>query len=116
MIALGIVAILAAVAYPSYTRAVVRSHRVEAQNYLREVAQQQEEYLFNRRRYADSLLTLNKTVPDQVAKYYTVEMVTRAAPPPGFTITATPKSGSVQASDPPLVLDNTGLRTPAELW
>lgn len=116
MIALAIVATLAAVAYPSYTRAVVRSHRVEAQNYLREVAQQQEEYLFARRRYADTLLTLNKPVPEQVAKYYTVEMVTRAAPPPGFSITATPKTGTVQADDPALVLDNTGLRTPADLW
>mgnify|MGYP003340897548 CR=1 FL=1 len=39
-----------------------------------------------------------------------------AGPPPGFTITARPKTGTVQASDPVLTIDQAGTKTPADKW
>lgn len=116
MIAMAIVAILAAIAYPSYQFAVIKSNRSLAQGYLLDVAQRQSQYLLDRRRYAADLDTLKMPVPADVAKHYTVELGLVAGPPPGFTVTATPKEGTPQASDRELSIDNTGLRLPADLW
>ena len=116
MIAVAIVAILAAIAYPSYQFAVIKSNRSTAQGYLMDVAQRQSQYLQDRRSYAADVDALNMPVPADVAKYYTITMDLVAGPPPGFTLTATPKSGTPQIKDKELTLDNTGLREPADLW
>lgn len=61
LIVLVIVAILAAIAIPSYRTYVVRSHRVDAQSALIDLAARQERYFYSNNAYADTLAKLNAT-------------------------------------------------------
>lgn len=115
MITVAIIAVLAAIAVPSYQEHVRKGRRASAQTFVMEVANRQNQYLLDARNYAvgaTALATLNLTVPPDVSKYYAVT-VTPAAPatPPAFTITATPVVGSGQDPDGALTLDNLGAKT-----
>jgi type IV pilus assembly protein PilE len=90
MITVAVIAILAAVAYPSYTRYIVRSNRAAAQGYMLEVSGLQQRYLLDARAYAAQLSDLGTTVPATVASNYTVTTAPVAGPPPGFQVTAVP--------------------------
>lgn len=117
MIAVVVVSILAAVAYPSYQDYLRRSHRAAAQTFLVEVANRQQQYLLDARNYAvgsSALTTLNLSVPADVSPYYAISISPSApATPPEFTVTATPVSGSMQSSDGALTLDHQGQKTRA---
>lgn len=121
MVTVAIVAILASIAYPSYQQYMLRSNRSEVQQFMMDVANREEEYLLNNRRYgsccapATSPNDLNLTVPSRVQSFYTVTVATTTAPP-GYTITATPKSSTPQASDPTLTYLSNGTKTPAGKW
>lgn len=56
-----IIAILAMIAIPSYRTYVVRSHRVDAQSALIDLAARQERYFYSNNAYADTLAKLNAT-------------------------------------------------------
>jgi type IV pilus assembly protein PilE len=100
MITVAIVAILAAVAYPSYTSYVIRSNRSAAQSFLLEVSNLQQRYLLDKRSYGDTAdLGVASFTPPTVSKNYDVTVTVQAGPPPGFTVSATPKVGSPQAND-----------------
>jgi len=117
MIAVAVIAILAAVAYPSYTDYIRRGNRVAAQSLLQDLAQRQQQYFAQTRGFAADLAAdLGVTIPADVAKNYTVTVAVQAGPPPGYTLTATPKSGTVQAPDPTLSIDATGAKSPAGAW
>lgn len=116
MITVAIVAILASVAYPSYTDYVRRGNRAAAQAVLQDLGQRQQQYFSQRRTFAASLGDLNYTVPADVSSKYTVTAAAAAGTPPTFTLTATPKAGTIQASDPTLTLDSTGAKSPANAW
>jgi type IV pilus assembly protein PilE len=58
LVVLTIVAILAAVGYPSYTEYVTRSHRQAGKNWLYAVADRQEQFFQDNKRYAASLTDL----------------------------------------------------------
>lgn len=90
MIAVAIVAILAAVAYPSYTKYIVRSKRAAAEGYLLEVSALQQRYLLDARAYADGLSTLNSTPPTTVTSSYNFDFPVATATT--FTVRATPKA------------------------
>lgn len=114
MIAVVVVAVLAAVAYPSYQGHLQKGRRAAAQAFMMEIANRQQQYLLDARNYAvgaTALTTLNITTPSDVSPYYTIT-VDPAAPttPPSYTITATPSS-SVQTSDGVLTLDYQGNKT-----
>lgn len=127
MIVVVIIAILAAVVYPSYRSHVVTSNRAAAQSFMLSVAQRQEQLLLDRRIYvaatgnAQVLSNIGLEVPNEVAKFYTIA-VTAFNPtgsdtePPSFQITAEAIPGTAQADDPDLTLDSTGDRGPANLW
>jgi type IV pilus assembly protein PilE len=55
-------------------------------------------------------------VPAEVASYYTVTIDAADGPPPSFTVTATPVTGTRQAGDGVLAIDNSGARSPSTLW
>ena len=115
MVVVAVLAIVAAVAYPAYMEHVRKGHRAAAQAFLIEVAARQQQYLLDARRYAvgsTALTSLNVSVPPEVSNFYTVT-VDPAAPtvPPTFRLTATPLSGTMQAADGPIVLDQDGTRT-----
>jgi type IV pilus assembly protein PilE len=49
MVTVAIVAILASISYPSYIQYVIRSNRSEAQQFMLDVANREEEYFLNNR-------------------------------------------------------------------
>jgi len=110
MIVVAIVGILAAVAYPSYQDHVRKGNRAAAQAFMMEVAQRQQNYLLNKRKYAASLSLLKVTAPDDVARVYQDLAITVVATPPSFTAELSPRSGTIQASDYTLCVTNTGKR------
>lgn len=116
MIVVAIIGILAAIAYPSYTNSMVKGSRGAAQAFMMEVAQRQQQYFLDNRGYTASLNDLGMSAPDDVSSYYTVSVALVSGPPPGFTITATPKTGTRQVKDGALTLNHTGNRTPADKW
>ncbi len=116
VVAVAIIGILASVALPSYLDNAKKGRRAAAQSHLMDVAQRQQQYLLDARSYAADLSTLNVTTPTDVSKFYSITMVVGDGGPPSFTATATPISGTAQASDPTLTLSSTGAKTPADKW
>jgi len=113
MVTVAIVGILAAIAYPSYLSQILKGHRAGAESYLMALAQRQQQYFTDTRSYAPDVATLNDPVPSEIVNYYTVQIATGATPPT-FVITATAIGG--QVSDGNLTIDNTGAKTPTNLW
>ena len=115
MIVAAIVAILAAIAYPSYQEHLRKSRRAAAQSFMVDVAARQQQYLIDARSYAGgagALTALNLAVPGDVSRYYTVTVVPPAPTvPPSYTIAATPIAGSPQMPDGVLTLDHQGAKT-----
>lgn len=100
MITVVVIAILAAVAYPSYQDYIVRSNRSAAQSFMYGVASKQEQYLLDARRYGATVTELAMTVPTEVSSKYNVTITctmpaaagscTAAAGTPAYVITGTP--------------------------
>lgn len=111
MITVAVVAILAAVAYPSYQQHLRKSRRAEAQAFMMAVAARQQQFLVDTRSYATSLETVGVATPPNVAQAYTPALAA-SAPASTFTLTLTPKSH--QASEPcgTLSIDHVGSKTP----
>jgi type IV pilus assembly protein PilE len=123
MITVAVVAILAAIAFPSYAMFMKKSRRGDAEATLMDIAQREQQYLLDARTYAPTVAALNTTIPADVSAYYTIQICQTTAPcaapggaPPTFAIIATPIAGTQQAGDFTLTLDNTGLKTPASVW
>lgn len=116
MVVCAIIGIIAAVAYPSYTRYVVKGNRAATQAHLIDLAQRQQQFFADSRTYADTVAELNMTTPTEVSRHYTLSIVTSDGPPPSFTITATPIATGAQASDGALSIDSNGAKTPNDKW
>jgi type IV pilus assembly protein PilE len=58
LIAIVLISIIAASAYPSYTRYVVRAKRTAGKSVLLQVADRQQQYFMDNKRYATSLTSL----------------------------------------------------------
>lgn len=58
LIAIMLISIIAATAYPSYTQYVVRAKRTAAKSVLLQVADRQQQYFMDNKRYATSLTSL----------------------------------------------------------
>ncbi len=116
MITVAIVAILAAVAYPAYTSAVVKNRRAVAQSYLADVAQRQQQYLIDNRAYTDTPANLRVNQPADLTAYYTLSITVGASSPPSFTATAAPIAGKSQANDGTLTLTQNGTKLPLGKW
>ncbi|WP_343577633.1 type IV pilin protein [Pseudomonas sp. QE6] len=117
MVVAAIVAILAAIAYPSYQQYVIRGKRSAAQAQMMDIANREQQYLLANRAYADktALEAGGYSLPSEVSSNYGYSItVNNAATPPTFTITFTP-SGA-QASDGNLTLDSTGSKMPTNKW
>ena len=111
MIVIVIVAILASIAIPSYREAVRRSDRRAAQAVMMDIANRQRQFFVGNRAFATNA-ELGYALPPEVSEKYTFEEIDLDdGPPPGFTITFTPKGP--QASDGDLVLTSAGVRTRA---
>lgn len=109
MITVAVVAILAAIAYPSYTEYVMRARRTEGQNLLNDAAARQERWRAQNGTYADEVAKLK--LPNEAKSqnsYYQLEL-SKADNDGGYTLTA--KRIGAQKSDTKcgeLTLDATG--------
>ena len=117
MITVAVIGILAAIAYPSYTAYIVKANRAAAQAHLMDIAQRQQQYFLDNRRYASTVGALSISTPDKVAAVYTITIdADNSAAPPSFVVTADGKTGTVQASEADLTINNAGVKTPAGKW
>ncbi len=119
MMVLAVIAILVAIALPSYQRYAVRGIRSQGQQFLMDLAQSQEQYFLDQRQYATDLGNgpglLNRSMPPEIAAQYTLTRpfnVNNAATPPTYTLVLTPNAGSTPASqnDGTLILNSLGQR------
>jgi type IV pilus assembly protein PilE len=117
MIIVAVVAILAAIAIPSYQYAVRKSRRAEAISALSAESLAQERRRANNTAYIATF----QTTPGGSSTYYTFAVDTVSATT--FRLTATAISGKGQENDKsgsttcsPLTLDQSGTKGPAACW
>ncbi len=102
LIAIVILSIIASAAYPSYTQYVVRAKRTAGKSVLLQVADRQQQYFMDNKRYASSLTTLGFQedpfmVTDDgdyiaMGDNRRVYLITLATPTPTtYTLTAVPQ-------------------------
>ncbi len=106
LIAVVIVAVLAAVAYPSFSDSIRKSRRSEAMTALSAIQLAQERWRSNHETYADKDQQILGVTADPPGLgltyitsngYYIVEITTQS--PTGYTAVAVPASGSSQIND-----------------
>ncbi len=117
MIVVAIIAILVAIALPSYTRYVVRGSRQAAQNELLELATIQEKIFLNSNAYTSDVASgytglvtggLGKTGGQTRDNRYALSAVVSGVT---FTLTARPIASTGQAGDDDLTLTSAGARS-----
>lgn len=116
LIVLAVLAVLVAIALPSYLGQLRRSARAEAQTFLTEMASRQQQFLVDRRAYASSATLLGMTPPASLAGKFDFAVAAASGPPPTFTLTATGLGNQVKDQCPALTIDNAGTRTPPNCW
>lgn len=105
MIVAAIIAILSAIAYPSYTRHVQRTHESAAQGQILELASALEAHRAKNFSYAGG--TLSTLSPELAAsKHYEARLALNDANQ-SYIITANPKS-KVMTGMPPLIYNSAG--------
>ncbi len=114
IIVMGIIGILSGVAYPAYVQHMLETRRSDAWIALNSVAAGQQRWYAVNFSYTDDL---NRLGGDRSSEgFYDISLVANDT---AFTITATARSSSVQASDTGctvLTLSETGAQTPVECW
>lgn len=121
MIVVAVIAILSAIAIPSYQQHIIKSNRAAAESFMLQAANREEQIMLDMRSYvavtsnADfpsaPTTGINLAVPDSVSKFYSLAISSVGAT---YTITSTP-TGSQLARDTcgTLTLTQTGAKTPA---
>ena len=114
MIVIAVIAILAAVAWPSYQNYVIRGNRAAAQSFMMTIATRQEQYLLTNRSYTTTVGAggLGLTAPNETTGRYTFAVTNPTTS--SYTITATATGN--QASDGDLTLSSDGTKTPTDKW
>lgn len=113
MIVVAIIAILASIAIPSYQSQLRKGRRADAQAFMMNVAQRQQQYLLDARTYATgatALADLNLApAPPSITDHYGVDIVPDATTP-SYIITLTPTAASAQLKDGLLELRSSGAK------
>lgn len=116
MIAVAIVAILAAIAIPSYERYKIKVNRVAAQSELVEMGSVLQQYLITHRTYAknatsfislDDLKLTTQLPSHETPKLYDVVLTATAST---WQLTASPIANTRQANNGILILNSKGYR------
>ena len=118
MIVVAVVAILTAIAYPSYLESVRKSRRAEARAQLMEAAQYMHRFYSQNDNFKRAIndkadMTLPDvltSVPRQGAQTYTIQFVTGFPTTNAFNLEAVPKGSMSGDRCGTLRLDNTGRR------
>ena len=131
MVVVAVIAILGAIAYPSYLESVRRSRRAEARAQLMEAAQYMQRFYsqndsFKRAINEQTDMSLPDaltSVPRQGAKTYTIQFVSGTRTATAFTLEAVPTGSMIGDRCGTLRLDSTGARgisgsgvTPDDCW
>jgi len=109
MIVVAIIGVLAAIAYPSYQRYVIKTKRTDMMTEMQNIASQIESRKLAQGSYTNTGTGLNGSFPRSGTALYTITL----APTPlteRWTITATPVSSSQMANDGTLTLNAQGLK------
>ncbi len=112
MVVVAIVAILAAIALPSYNNYVMRSRRASGHDMLMMVATAQERYYTNHNAYATDLADLGFSTPASLTSeggYYLVALAAGGTAQ-NFTLQATPKNAQASDKCANLTLTSTGAK------
>jgi type IV pilus assembly protein PilE len=120
LITIAIIAILVAVALPSYKDYIVRANRSAAQQFMLAVANVEEQVMLDQRAYVAVAANANFpnaptaappgltiAVPNEAAKFYNFSVTVAAGPPSSYLIAAVPVAGATQAADHALYLNST---------
>ncbi len=120
MITVAIIAVLAAIALPSYQEYVRKGRRADAQSFMSEVVARQQHFLLDRRAYAGtdtievapSASGLGMTIPANVKSFYDVTMATdNTTSPPSFVVTGTAVGTQAGEKCGTLKIDHRGVKT-----
>jgi type IV pilus assembly protein PilE len=117
MITVAIVAILAAVALPSYSQYMRKARRGDAQSFMSEVVARQQHFLLDRRAYSASITDapasggLGMTIPANVSTYYTVTLPAVGNSPPTFSVQAAPIGSQTSDTCGTLTINQAGQKT-----
>jgi type IV pilus assembly protein PilE len=116
MITVAIVAILARVAYPSYTSHIKKGVRRSAQAQMLDIANREQQFLLANRAYApySTLTTSGYSLPTELSSKYTPSVTVGTGTVPAFTITFTATGG--QLADGNLTFNSEGVKAPADKW
>lgn len=116
LITIVVMAILASIAYPSYSAHLRKARRAEAQQVLMDAALRQQQILLDTKAYALDLAGTGATVPAAVARFYTISVTRGTGTVPTFTATAVPQGSQAQDSCGTLTVDQANVRTPGNCW
>lgn len=133
LIVVAVVAVLAAIAVPSYQDSIRKTRRSEGHSLLLEAAQLQERHFTEFGRYAVTLASPSATPAPTTSNttmvvdtnsengYYTLSLPTASASATGFTINAAPQGAQASDSCGTLTLRHTGEKgasggTVADCW
>ena len=119
MIAVAIIGILAAVAYPAYTNSLIKGTRANAKSLLLDVAQKEQAILLDQRAYVaatscgalTTALGVSSDALVEVTKYYTCAVTLSGTTPPTFAAKLTPISSKRMANDGWLQIDQAGTKS-----
>ena len=116
MIVVAVIAILTAIAVPSYQQHIVRSNRAQAQAQMMDIATREQQYFLSNRAYGTlQELGFGSDIVD-VNGRYNCSATPGTTAIPSYTITCEPISGTNQYSDGSLTLNNFGQKTPNGKW
>ena len=116
MITVGIVGILAGIAYPSYQDSVMKSRRADVKGVLLGLANAMERHFTETNSYEEAAVAAANTgnpgiytIPDETATYYTVTI--SAATDSSYTLSAAPTGAQNNDICGTLTLSHTGVKT-----
>ncbi|WAU73853.1 MULTISPECIES: type IV pilin protein [unclassified Acinetobacter] len=113
MIAVTIIGVLAAFAYPSYIQYKIRSQRVDAQSEMLFIAQRMQAYKATNGTFANATVNLlygGTTTPKQGGALYDLSFNPSPTLATSWVLVATPKSGTNQFGNGVLCLNDQGQR------
>ncbi|MEK8027838.1 type IV pilin protein [Pseudaquabacterium rugosum] len=105
LIAVVVVGIISAIAYPSFTGAIRKSRRADAMAALTQVMQAQERWRANNTTYHDDIATLtgaptqSHPPPGELNGHYDISITSGSATSSGYTAVAQARSDSSQYAD-----------------
>lgn len=109
MVVVAIIAILGAIAIPSYRQYALRAHRADAKRVLMDAAQRQERFFYSNNHYTATAASIGMS-GSSAGSYYTFGIV--SASTTAYSLRAVPVGNQAQdAQCGTLGIDNTGKRT-----